>query len=337
MSKGKIHLPKKMIFVGNFALSAILAINLSGCVDVEALKIPSSSYVESTIPEELETLIKDCAELERMNQNTINVEKQISARIILLKEELRAFVEQALDVDVTLDGELLTYEKVTREKKYIDEEISITDPNWSKKIGVQTENGYSFYYYTKKDLYQLDVDEECMMALIRFINSKKTPTVDEILSVLESYEQAKEISYGYRTAYLTCIDEKAEVGKNRETTVYTGTVFNNTQYSFRTVELIDKILLKAKTDYISRTGSTYPATEYITDCVEGRWLIIHEKTGATDLLSAEESQLCQAVADVEACLDENGLLANDKKSDFQIETLQYVLEEYLKGNEEKQK
>ncbi len=338
MSKIGKRLPKKMVFVGNFALSALLVIGLSGCTkNVETLKIDTSEYVESTIPSELETLLRDCKELEEMNQNTMNVEKQISARIILLKEELRTFIEQSLDVPVILDGELLTYETVSKAKKQVDEEIQITDPNWAKEIGTFVENGYTFYYYTERIIYQLDVDEECMMNLIRFINSKKTPTPEEIMSVLKSYKEAKDISYGYRTAYLTCIDEKAEIGKNRQTTVYTGTIFNNTQYSLRTIELVDKILLKVKTDYVERTGSTYPATEYITDCIEGKWLIIHGDTGATDLLDEQASSLCAAAQGVQDCLDGFGILVNDKKTDFQIEILQNVLEEYLKGNEEKKK
>ena len=121
MNKIGKKFPKKMRLVGNFALSALLTIGLSGCVkNVDALA--PTYYVESTVPAELEILIHDCKELEAMNKNTESVERQISARIILLKEELRAFLEQSLDVPVTLDGELLTYETISREKKYIDEE-----------------------------------------------------------------------------------------------------------------------------------------------------------------------------------------------------------------------
>lgn len=336
MNKIGKKFPKKMRLVGNFALSALLTIGLSGCVkNVDALA--PTYYVESTVPAELEILIHDCKELEAMNKNTESVERQISARIILLKEELRAFLEQSLDVPVTLDGELLTYETISREKKYIDEEIGITDPNWPREIGVQEEDGYSFYYYTKRTLYQLDVDEECMMTLIRFINSKKTPTSEEILKVLKSYDAAKDISYGYRTAYLTCIDEKAEVGKNTETTVYTGTIFNNTEYSLRTIDLTDKILLKVRSDYIARTGSTAEPEDYLLTAIEGKWLIVHRETGATDLLDERESELCVAVTNVQLCLDHKGMLANSKEVDIRIETLQNVLESYLKGDIEKQK
>lgn len=300
MVKMGMSMPNKMIFVGNYKILPIVVVDMPSYV--------SESYKRSTIPTEIETLLRDCKELEEMNQNTVSVEKQISARLILLKEEMRTFVEQALDVPVTLDGELLTYETNSKEEGY-----------------------------TKRTIYQLDVDEESMLALIRFINSKKTPTADEILMVLKSYETAKDISFGYRTSYLTSIDEKAEVGKNRETTVYTGTIFNNTEYSLRTRDLMDKISLKILTDYVSRTGSTYSLSEYVIKSVDDRWLIVHEKTGATDLLTEAESSLCKAVSDVQSCLDGKGILANNKKTDFQIETLQSVLEEYLKRKEEKQK
>lgn len=300
MVKMAKKLPSKMIFVGNYVISPIVIVDLPSYI--------SASHKRSTIPIEIETLLRDCKELEEMNQNTASVEKQISARLILLKEEMRTFVEQALDVPVVLDGELLTYETVSKEEGY-----------------------------TKRTIYQLDVEEDSMMSLIRFINSKKTPTADEILAVLKSYEAAKDISFGYRTSYLTSIDEREEIGKNRETTVYTGTVFNNTEYSFRTRELMDRISLKILTDYVSRTGSTYPLSEYVTKTVDDRWLIVHEKTGATDLLTEEESRLCKAVSDVQSCLDGNGILANNKKTDFQIETLQSILEEYLKGKDEKKK
>lgn len=298
-------LPNKMIFVGNFVLGPMVVVDLPSYI--------SASHKKSTIPTEIEILLRDCKELEEMNQNTSSVEKQISARLILLKEEMRVFLEQTLDVPVTLDGELLTYETVSKE------------------------NSEEHGNYTKRTIYQLDVDEDCMMSLIRFINSKKTPTSEEIMAVLRSYEKAKEISYGYRTSYLTSIDEKKDAGKNRETTVYTGTIFNNTEYSLRTRELIDRISLKIIMDYVSRTGSSYPVSEYVTKCVDDRWLIVHEQTGATDLLNDEESRLCKAVSDVQNCLNASGILANDKKSDFQIETLQNILEAYLKRKEEKQK
>ncbi len=336
MSKIGKKFPKKMIFVGNFALSVLLTVGLSGCVK-EAEVVTPPSYVESSLPTELETLINDCKELEEMNKNTASVEKQISARTILLKEELRLFIEQSLDVPVTLDGQLLTYEEISKERKAIDEEIGITDPNWARDIGVFEENGCSFYYYTKRTIYQLDVDEECMMTLIRFVNSKKAPTASEILIAIECYEQAKKISYGYRTAYLTCIDEKAEVGKNTETTVYTGTIFNNTEYSLRTIDLTDKILLKVRADYVVRTGSKAKPEDYLLTAIDGKWLIVHRETGATDLLDERESELCIAVTNVQLCLDHKGMLANSKEVDIRIETLQNVLEEYLKGNEEKQK
>ncbi len=331
----KRKIPSRITLVKS--LSALLLTTTLFLPSGDAINYETDTYVESTVPQELEILLRDCQELEEMNRNTTSVEKQISARIILLKEELRKFIEQSLDIPVVLDGELLTYEVVTKERKYIDEEIGITDPNWPKEIGVQVENGKSFYYYINRTIYQFDVDEESLMTLIRFINLKKTPTPQEILDVLKCYKEAKKINYGYRTAYLTCIDEKAEIGKNRETTVYTGTIFNNTQYSKRTTDLINKIYMKVKTDYVNRTKSTYPVSEYILECIEGRWLIIHEETGATDLLSDEESNLCTSARAVEACLDQNGILANEKQVDMRIENLQYALEAYFTLNQEKQK
>lgn len=333
--RGKI--PSRITLVKSLSVLLLTTTILLPSSEANIVEVPIDTYVETTVPQELEILLRDCQELEEMNRNTTSVEKQISARIILLKEELRKFIEQSLDIPVVLDGELLTYEVISKERKYIDEEIEITDPNWSKEIGMQVEDGISFYYYTSRTIYQLDVDEEALMTLIRFINLKKTPTPQEILEVLKCYEEAKETSYGYRTAYLTCIDEKAEIGKNRETTVYTGTIFNNTQYSKRTTDLIQKIYLKVKTDYVNRTKSTYTASEYVLECIEGRWLIIHEVTGATDLLSSDESNLCNAARAVENCLDENGILANEKQVDMRIETLQYTLEDYLTKKSEKQK
>lgn len=331
------QLPKKYKLVVGGVLAATM---LTASVAAESLVEPVTREVgvgESTVADELETLLKDYQELEEMAYDTEGAEKEISARIILLKAEIRTFIESTLDLPVTLDGELLTYEESSQEKKYIDEEIGILEPDWPEKIGVQEENGFSFYYYTKRTIYQFDVDEDCLMSLIRFVNSKTAPTQDSLLEVLRNYRTAKEISYGYRTAFLTCIDEKSEVGKNRETTVYTGTIFNNSQYSLRTNNLIEKILLKIKSDYVERTGSTYSPTEYVIKKVDGRWLIIHSQTGATDLLSDEEGQLCGAVGQVQLCMDENGLLSNDKNTDFQIEVLQGVLEQYLTKKEEKAK
>ena len=325
--KSRGNIPKKFKLIGNFMMIGALAIGIpTACSDAQAMEVPAIIEEESTLPEEIQILIRDYEELEDMEKDTSAVQQEIHTREESLKTEVRTFLEQLFET-----------EKVETARKEIDEEIEITDPDWPQKIGLEIIDGISSYPYQKKTIYQLDTEEETLETLIRFASSKKTYSREELGKVVESYEQAKEISYGYRMAYLTCIDEKSNPEVNMETTVYTGTIFNNTAYSKRTKDLLDKTLLKVKTDYVTRTQSTYEPEEYIIKKVDGHWLIIHKKTGATDLLGEEEAKLCGAVGQVQLCYHEDGVLANTKKTDFQIEMLQNVLNEYLQKEEEKAK
>ncbi len=325
---GKIS--KNMVLAGNFALSL-------GLVGVGLPVFPAHAMVQeqdSTLTEELQTLLKDYQELQAMNEDTSAIEKQISARILLLKEEIKTFIEQSFDIPITLDGELLVYEKTIQDLAEVTESDPEDENLWNQ-LHVQTIDGKKVYSYRKTMICRLDVDEESFMELVRFVNTKKLYPMDQLETLLSHYETAKSIHYGYRLSLFTIIDEKMNPNMNEETTIYTGTVFNNTEYSYRTDDLIKRILLKLKTDYVERTGSTFPPYEYIIRKVEGKWLIIHTKTGATDFLSEEEASVCSAVGKVQMCFDSDHLLENSKDSDAKIESMQYALEDYLEYKKKK--
>ncbi len=318
---GNVPSKMKLLRVG---LAAAMMVVTFSTVKVEA----ASDKTVNTLPEEITILVHDYQELDEMGKDTSAVEKEIYTRVLLLKREIRRFLEGLIDKPVKIEGDLLVSETNTKKKKKVEEELGTTIPDWSKKIGVFEEDGENYYCYYEKIIYQLDIDEPSLTALLHFINSQTEYTEEELLEVVKQYQLAQQISYGYRTAYLTCIDEKANPEENTETTIYTGTIFDNTQYSKQTSELIQKILLTVKTDYVARTGSTYEPSSYVIRKVDGHWLIIHSETGATDLLNEQEAKLCGAVGQVQLCY-QDGLLANNKKTDFQIYMLQQVLQEYF--------
>ena len=318
------NIPSNISFLDNFSQSAVTLFAPIFPTSKGEEK-EESSLRESSLSEELRLLIKDCQELSDMHKDTKLVEKEIASRVKLLKDEIRQFIESIVNLPVYLDGELLTYEETTRER------VDVTSQEEETKLGnirLYEEKGKKFYYYTQKTIYQLDVDEEELLDLIHFVNAREAYTKRELLDILKAYQQAQATSYGYRMAYLTSIDEKT-TDANTETTVYTGTVFNNTEYSKKNHEFLKKILLKVKADYVSRTHSTYPKEQYIIKRVKGKFLIVHTPTGATDLLTDDESNFVIAISHVRRCYDKNNLLINDKRSDFQIDVLQQVLEEYL--------
>ena len=317
--KGKLI--RRGIVGGAIVVSLVLSVGSS-------LKDKSTE----TLPEEITILVHDYQELEDMGKDTSAVEKEIYTRVLLFKREIRKFVEEVIDMPVKIEGDLLVFETTTKEKKEIKEELEITDPDWPKQIGAFEENGISYYYYYAKTVYQLDIDEPSLTALLQFLSSSTDYTEEELLEVIKQYQLAKQISYGYRLAYLTCFDEKANPDENMETTIYTGTVFDNTKYSKQTSELMDKVLLTVKTDYVERTGSTYEPTSYVIRKVDGHWLIIHSETGATDVLNEQEGKLCAAVGQVQLCY-QDGLLKNDKDADEQVSMLQQVLHEYFQQEE----
>lgn len=272
--------------------------------------------------EQLHTLLDDYEELLDMNKDTTNVEQEIDSRVRSLKIKVREQIENSFDIPVILDGELLTFEKAVKRKKYVDEED--IDKNILDKINIKNDGDRSYYYYLEKEIYHLEVDEEHLMTTIRFLNSKKEWEKDTLSEILNAIAHVCVISYGYRLTFEGVVEKKLNVEN-----FYTGTVFNNSSYSSRTYSLLDKLFLKIAKDYIERVKSSYDVSDYIIHKVEDRWLIINRKNGATDILNEEESEICEAANNVTECFDNDNILENNRNTDIQIERLQRVIEKYI--------
>lgn len=277
--------------------------------------------------EQLHTLLDDYKELLDMDKDTTDVEQEIDSRVRSLKIKTREQIENSFDIPVILDGELLTFEKAVKRRKYVDNDI---DPNTLENINVKNDGERDYYYYLEKEIYHLDVDEEYLMTAIRFVNSKKDWEADTLSNILNAIAHICVISYGYRLTFEGLVEKRLNVEN-----VYTGTVFNNSSYSSRTYTLLDKLFLKLAEDYIKRVKSSYDIGDYIIHKVENRWLIINRKNGATDILNEEESEICEVANNVTECFDEENVLENNKNTDVQIERLQRVVEKYIRKQKEK--
>ncbi len=277
--------------------------------------------------EQLHTLLDDYEELLDMDKDTSNVEREIDDRVRSLKIKTREQIENSLDIPVILDGELLTFEKAVKRRKYIDEE-EISDEVLDK-INVKSDGERDYYYYLEKEIYHLDVDEEYLMTAIRFVNSRKEWDADTLLNALNAIAHICVISYGYRLTFEGVVEKRLNVEN-----VYTGTVFNNSSYSSRTYSLLDKLFLKLAEDYIKRVKSSYDIGDYIIHKVEDRWLIINRKNGATDILNEDESEMCEYANNVTECFDEDNVLENNKNTDVQIEKLHRLVERYIRIKKE---
>lgn len=272
--------------------------------------------------EQLHTLLDDIEELKGMEKDTVLIENEIRTRILDLKIKTREQIESSLDIPVILDGELLTFEKAIKKKRYID--YDQTDENLLSRVEIKNDSYKDYYYYIEKDIYHLDVDEENLMTSIRFVNSKKEYTEDSLRKALNSIAYLCVTDYGYRLNYVTTQEKKQNIEN-----IYTGTIFNNSSYSFKTFNLIEKIYLKIKEDYMIRVGSSFEIEDYIIHKVENHWLIINKKTGATDLLNESECSICEVAYTVEECFDKENILDNSRKTDYRIEILQKVVSEYI--------
>lgn len=277
--------------------------------------------------EQLHTLLDDYKGLLDMDKDTTDVEQEIDSRVRSLKIKTREQIENSFDIPVILDGELLTFEKAVKRRKYVDNDI---DPNMLENINVKNDGERDYYYYLEKEIYHLDVDEEYLMTAIRFVNSKKEWEADTLGNVLNAIAHICVISYGYRLTFEGLVEKRLNVEN-----VYTGTVFNNSNYSSRTYTLLDKLFLKLAEDYIKRVKSSYDIGDYIIHKVENRWLIINRKNGATDILNEEESEICEVANNVTECFDDDNVLENNKNTDIQIERLQRVVGKYIRNQKEK--
>ena len=278
--------------------------------------------------EQLHTLLDDYEELLDMDKDTSKIEDEIDSRVRSLKIKTREQIENSFDIPVILDGELLTFEKAVKKRKYIDEtDISA---EMLAKIDVKNDGERDYYYYLEKEIYHLDVDEDYLMTAIRFVNSKKDWELNSLNEVLSAIAHICVIAYGYRLTFEGVVEKRLNVEN-----IYTGTVFNNTNYSSKTYNLLDKLFLKLAEDYIKRVKSTYDISDYIIHKVEDRWLIINRKNGATDILNAEESEICEVANNVTECFDSDNVLENNKNTDVQIEKLQRVVEKYIRAQTEK--
>lgn len=272
--------------------------------------------------EQLHTLLDDYEELLDMDKDTTKVEYEIDSRVRSLKIKTREQIENSFDIPVILDGELLTFEKAVKRKKYVDE--SNLEKTMLDKINIKNDGERDYYYYLEKEIYHLDVDEEYMMTAIRFLNSKKEWEKDTLSDILNAIAHVCVISYGYRLTFEGRVEKKLNVEN-----VYTGTVFNNSSYSSKIYNLLDKLFLNIAQDYIRRVRSSYDVSDYIIHKVEEHWLIINRKNGATDILNEEESEMCEYANRVTACFDEDNVLENSKNTDIQIGKLQQKIEKYL--------
>lgn len=275
--------------------------------------------------EQLHTLLDDYEELLDMDKDTTKVEYEIDSRVRSLKIKTREQIENSFDIPVILDGELLTFEKAVKRKKYVDE--SNLEKTMLDKINIKNDGERDYYYYLEKEIYHLDVDEEYMMTAIRFLNSKKEWEKDTLSDILNAIAHVCVISYGYRLTFEGRVEKKLNVEN-----VYTGTVFNNSSYSSKIYNLLDKLFLNIAQDYIRRVRSSYDVSDYIIHKVEEHWLIINRKNGATDILNEEESEMCEYANRVTACFDEDNVLENSKNTDIQIGKLQQKIEKYLYNN-----
>jgi len=274
--------------------------------------------------EQIITLTKDFIELSDLKKDTSLVMEEIGKRLCDLKDESRDLVEGILDVPVILDGELLIHEKSTKRKQYIDKK----DPE-VKKLDVERHKSgkKEYYFYLDKETYRFDIDEANLMTIVRFINYKNEYPMDKIYSVIKAIKKVLKTSYGYRLTHITTNTTNVDVEK-----ISTGTIFNNTNYSIRSYDLLEKLLLKLKDDYIIRRNTTYSTLDYVIHNVESRWLIINIKTGAADILEDEEIVMAKAAFALRDCFDENNILKNDKSTDEVIEKLQATVINYLERN-----
>lgn len=277
--------------------------------------------------EQLHTLLDDYEELLDMDKDTSNVEREIDNRVRSLKIKTREQIENSLDIPVILDGELLTFEKAVKRRRYIDEEEISNEE--LEKINVKNDGERDYYYYLEKEIYHLDVDEEYLMMAIRFVNSRKEWDAETLPNVLNAIAHICVISYGYRLTFEGVAEKRLNVEN-----LYTGTVFNNSSYSSRTYNLLDKLFLKLAGDYIKRVKSSYDISDYIIHKVEDRWLIINRKNGATDILNEEESEMCEYANNVTECFDDDNVLENNKNTDVQIEKLHSLVERYIRIKKE---
>lgn len=272
--------------------------------------------------EQLHTLLDDLEELKDMNKDTSLIEEQIDSRVAILKTNTRDLIESSFDVPVILDGELLTYEKAIKKKKYVD--YDKMDSEILSKIEIKKNSYKDYYYYIEKEIYHLDIDEENLMISIRFVNSKKGHSSDELRTALNTIARVCVISYGYRLVFATSIEKRLNVEN-----IYTGTIFNNSAYSTKTYNLIEKLFLKLKEDYIIRVNSSFEINDYVIHKIEYHWLIINRKTGATDVLNEDESSICEVANAVSLCFNEDNILENTRRTDSRIERLQRIVEEYI--------
>jgi hypothetical protein len=275
--------------------------------------------------EQLHTLLDDIEELKSMDKDTALIEDQIRLRILELKAKTRNQIESSFDIPVILDGELLTFEKAVKKKRYIDYENM--DDKFLSRVEIKNDGYKDYYYYLEKEIYHLDVDEENLMLSIRFVNSKKDYLTEELRRVLNAIAHLCITSYGYRLAFVTTQEKKQNIEN-----IYTGTVFNNSTYSLKTYNLIEKLYLKLIEDYIIRVKSSHDINDYVIHKIESHWLIINKKTGATDLLDDNESDICEVTYAVEECFDNERILENSRKTDYRIENLQRVVEDYIIRN-----
>lgn len=273
--------------------------------------------------EQIHALLDDYEELLEMEKDTTKVEKEIDDRVRSLKIKTRVQIESSFDIPVILDGELLTFEKAIKKRKYIDDEF---DRAKLDNISIKNDGDRDYYYYLEKEIYHLDIDEEYMMTAIRFINSKKDWDKNYLSEVLNAIAHLCVISYGYRLVFEGTIEKKLNVEN-----FYTGTVFNNSSYSTKTYNLLDKLFLKIAEDYIKRIKSSYDIGDYIIHKVENRWLVINRKNGATDILEGDESKMCEIANDVVECFDEDNILKNSESTDERIKILQQAVELYIRS------
>lgn len=272
--------------------------------------------------EQLHTLLDDLEELKAMNKDISLVIEQMNNRLLDLKIKTREQIESSFDIPVILDGELLTFEKAIKKKRYID--YDNMDDKILSRVEIKTDSYKDYYYYIEKDIYHLDVDEENLMLSIRFVNSKKELSSENLKRCLNAIAHMCVTSYGYRLAFVTTQEKKQNIEN-----IYTGTVFNNSIYSLRTYNLIEKLFLKIKEDYIIRVNSSFEINDYMIHKIENHWLIINKKTGATDILDEDESNICEVAYAVEECFDSENVLENSRKTDYRIERLQKIVEEYI--------
>lgn len=271
--------------------------------------------------EQLHTLLIDYDELLEMNKSTDTVDKEITSRIHDLKIKVREQIEKSLDIPVILDGELLTYERAIKKKKYLDK---VSDYDLLDKISIKNDGERAYYYYLEKDVYHLDIDDEDLMTSIRFVNSKKNFDYNQLPDILNSIARMCIITYGYRLSYTTTLTKKLNIEN-----IYNGTVFNNSNYSVKVYNLLDKLFQSIARDYIKRVKSSYDLSDYIIHKIENHWLIINRLNGATDVLNDDESEICEFANNVTKCFDDDNILVNSENTDKEIEKLHKAIARYI--------